>query len=71
MTNKEFELMLAHTCLVLFAIIGFLFVCRVVKIIVTKEVETKEDFVCLIFLLPFVFGFYYIKESIKEKFKKQ
>lgn len=66
MTNKEFELMLTHTCLVLFAIIGFLFVCRVVKIIVTKEVETKEDFVCLAFLLSFMFVCYYVKEKFKK-----
>ena len=70
MTNNEFELMLAHTCLILFAIIGFLFVCRVLKIVITRKVETKDDFMCLIFLLPFVFGWYYINKKFKNNQEK-
>lgn len=70
MNNHEFEKSMAYLCIALFAILVFGFVVRCIRILVTKKVDTADDFIAVIAMGLIAVPFMYAYEKLKQKFKK-
>lgn len=73
MSNQEFQLILMNITLILGAILMFLFIIRVIKVLTKKRIESKEDVHTILFIIVLRcivgYGFYKIKEVFKKEDK--
>lgn len=70
MSNQEVQLILMNITLILTAILGLLFIFKVIRVLTNKEIKDKEDefVVVLLFVIMFIIG--YCVYKIKTAFKK-
>lgn len=67
MSSNDFELLLMDTILVCVAILFLLFIFRLIKILVTKKIEGKEDAAIVFFLLVFIIGGAFLYYLLKKR----
>lgn len=71
MSSKELELALMNIILVMGAILILLFIFRVIKVLTSKKIESKDDVGVILFLLGFICLIGYCVYKIKTSFKKE
>lgn len=69
MSNQEVQLILMNITLILMAILGLLFIFKVIKVLTCKNLE-KEDELVMLFLLGIMCIIGYCVYKIKTAFKK-
>lgn len=75
MGNKEVELGLMYLTAMLVGVLVLMAIIRLITIVVTRKINTIDDFVLLLFVgtaisIP-LYIFYLLKKYFKNKFKKQ
>lgn len=69
MSNQEVQLILMNITLILMAILGLLFIFKVIRVLTCKNLEKEDEFVVvLLFVIMFIIG--YCVYKIKSAFKK-
>lgn len=70
MSNQEVQLVLMNITLILMAILGLLFIFKVIRVLTNKEIKDKEDELVMLFLLGIMCIIGYCVYKIKTAFKK-
>lgn len=67
MTSNEFEITLIQIALFLFVILAMLSIFRLIKILYTKKIESKEDVAVVLFYLVIIIGFAFVYYFVFKK----